>query len=210
MKDVLIESAYSVRILGEKADGSGDKTLTVEVKWQQADRINLNRRRYSRKVLENAIAAIAPKITGGEVWGSSFHPEDGIGEVDDISHIWKEVSMRPDGACVGVVEVLPTTRGKNVQKILRKGKIGMSSRGKGTLVQRTEVVEGREEKFEDVADFRLYSPGDFTLAPSVIDAGPLHQSERLIKVEGLSVYNFGDLTPDELRITGAASRKLGR
>jgi hypothetical protein len=204
MKQDISESASAIRILSEKKDENGEAVLTVEVKWQQADVVNINRRKYSRKVLETAISAILPKVKAGEVWGSSFHPEDGVGEVDDISHIWKEVSIRPDGACVGIVEVLATTRGKNVQKILRKGKIGMSSRGRGTLVP---VTTG-DEQFEEVQDdFRLLSPGDFVLSPSVPDAGNL-RTEKLITVErGLP---FGELSVDEFRLSGSKTRYLGK
>ena len=152
---------------------TGDRVLRVEVVWQKADIINNNKRRYRRSLLEREIKRLHDPISRGEVMGSAYHPKDGIGEATDVSHIWEEASMLEDGTCVGVVKVLPTSKGKDVQEILRHGgKLGMSSRGFGTTTEKQEKVDGKVVKFYEVNDdYQLKSPGDFVMSPSVPGAG---------------------------------------
>lgn len=152
---------------------SGERAVRVQVKWQHADKINANGRLYRKELLAREMEVLRPAMAEGAVFGASYHPPEQA-EVDDVSHIWESYSMAPDGECVGVVKVLPTTRGKNAQVILLAGgKLGMSSRGKGTLVKKSRAEEGKGTvEYEEVADdYKMQSPGDFVLSPSVIDAG---------------------------------------
>jgi len=212
----LLEACESVRVISEKKEADGNH-LRVLVKWQQADRINGNNRLYPRSLLQREISKISERIARQEVWGSPGHPDDGIGNPDDISHIWEKVWMTDKGECLGEVEVLPTTRGKNLQVTLKRGKIGMSSRGKGTL-----IPESRNGvTYDRVADdFNLISPGDFVLGQSVQDAGNIkvlenqpddeaekNLAEMIRDIESASNLNgHGELTDDEMRISGAKHR----
>ena len=151
---------------------SGDKVLRAEVKWQQAAKINVNNRRYRRTILEREIEKLLPSVKAKEVYGCSYHPKDGIGDTHEVTHLWENIWMNDAGECLGVVKVLPTHRGKDIQVIMHHGRIGMSSRGIGTTTMTTDMVENEKKTFEDVNDdFRLKVPGDFVLYPSVPDAG---------------------------------------
>jgi hypothetical protein len=151
---------------------TGDKVLRAEVKWQQAAKINVNNRRYRRTILEREIEKLLPSVKAKEVYGCSYHPKDGIGDTHEVTHLWENIWMNDDGECLGVVKVLPTHRGKDIQVIMHHGRIGMSSRGVGTTTMTTDMVENEKKTFEDVNDdFRLKVPGDFVLYPSVPDAG---------------------------------------
>jgi len=173
-REILEYIPTTCQILGEGTDKKGEQTLRVLVKWQQAGKINGNKRRYRKELLEREIERLSPLMKGGEVWGSSYHPEDGVGKVSDITHSWEKVWMEPSGECFGEIEVLPTSSGKDLQVVLRKGKIGMSSRGRGTLTLTKDTLEGKEVEFDDVNDdYHMITPGDFVLGPSVDDAGPV-------------------------------------
>jgi len=161
------------KILEESIDPKTQKkSLRVEVKWQQADAINSNKRRYRKEILEREINKLAPKIQNGEVMGSSYHPE-GWGQTDDIASIWEKIWMNNDGACMGHLKVIPTLRGENVITILQNGgKLGMSSRGFGTVTPRTDIINGISETFDDVNDdYHLAVPGDFVISGSVGGTG---------------------------------------
>ena len=173
------------RILSEKVDeATGERVMRVQVKWQMADVINGNRRRYSKAILQREITRLTPLIEQGRVSGASFHPE-ALGELDDISHLWESIRMEQDGACTGVVKVIPTVRGKNAQAIIKAGgHIGMSSRGTGSVTKKEEVVDGKKVMVEEVNnDFVLHSPGDFVLSPSVLDAGVMRMMESRLDGE---------------------------
>lgn len=176
-KPLLLEvSAPDVRVLEEIKDPStGESALRVAVKWQHAGVINGNGRRYRKEILQREIERLRPMMEKGMIFGATYHPQQGDAAVDDVSHIWESATIEPDGACVGVIKVLPTARGKNAQAIIRHGgRIGMSSRGYGTVTVKEETVDGKEVKVEEVNDdFVLKSFGDLVLTPSVPDAGTL-------------------------------------
>ena len=147
---------------------TGDKVLRVEVKWQHADIINTNNRKYKKELLQREMDRLQSAIKEGEVYGASYHPQSGSAEVDDVSHIWEKVYMNDAGECLGIAKVLPTQRGKNAQVLIKNGKIGVSSRGYGTTTARTTTKNGKSVNFSEVnEDFKLISPGDFVLTPSV-------------------------------------------
>ena len=174
------------KILSEEVDPqTKDTILRAEVKWQQAGIINNNGRRYSRKILEREIKRLEPALKEGSVYGASYHPQGGDAQVDDISHLWESVRMEKDGSCLGVIQVLPTERGKNAQVLLKAGgKIGISSRGYGTVTAKTEEVEGRTVKVDEVnEDYQMVSPGDLVLSASVPGAGVRRMLEAKMKTE---------------------------
>jgi len=167
-------SAPECKVLEEQVDDvTKDRIMRVEVKWQHADRLNGNGRIYPRSILEREINRFKPLIKEGKATGCSFHPV-GEGKIDDITHLWEDVWMEPDGSCMGTIKILPTDKGRNAQVLIRNGgHIGLSSRGVGTVSTRRMAVDGVEEKIVEVVndDYILESPGDFVLTPSVPDAG---------------------------------------
>ncbi len=167
-------SAPECKVLEEKVDEvTKDRVMRVEVKWQHADKLNGNGRIYPRSILEREIERFKPLIAEGRASGCSFHPV-GEGKIDDITHLWENIWMEQDGACMGVIRILPTDKGRNAQVLIRNGgHIGLSSRGVGTVSPKRMAVDGIDEKEVEVVneDFSLESPGDFVLTPSVPDAG---------------------------------------
>lgn len=185
-KPLLLEiTAPEARIIDEKVDeATGDRVTRVEVKWQHAGVINGNGRRYRKELLQREVDKLLPMMEKGMVFGATYHPK-GEAEVDDVSHIWESVEMKPDGSWLGIVKILPTDRGKNAQAIVRHGgRIGMSSRGYGTVTSKEEVIEGKTVKVDEVNDdFSLKSFGDFVLTPSVPDAGTMNILEAHFEKE---------------------------
>lgn len=184
-REILEYMPGTCEILSEGKDKQGSDTLRAKVLWQAAGVINGNKRRYRKEILEREIKRLTPKIAEGEVWGCSYHPEDGVGRVQDISHQWQKVWLdEKTGECFGELEVLGTSAGKDLQVLLRKGKIGMSSRGRGTLTKMTEKINGVEETFDDVNDdYQMLTPGDFVLGPSVENAGVIQILESQLNAE---------------------------
>jgi len=205
MANLLLEMVSpEMRILSEEVDErTGDRTLRVAVKWQEAGIINGNRRRYSKPILQREITRLEPMIREGRVMGCSFHP-DNEAEVNDVSHLWESIRMEPNGVCTGVVKVLPTSKGKDVQTIIKAGgHIGMSSRGHGTVTPKEETIDGKVIRFEDVnEDFQLRVPGDFVLSPSVLGAGVVKVMEAQAGIAGEP--KLEDFSSDLNRLSEAA------
>jgi len=152
----------------------------VTVIWQKADTINSNGRLYPRNILEREVERINQKISKGEtIYGQAFHPEDGFGKTTDISHEWKKVWMEDDGVCKGIISLLDTDKGKDIKAILSNGrKLGISSRGLGSTVEKE--IDGKKIR-EIQPDFKLLSPGDWVVAPSVQGAGNIQESLLLME-----------------------------
>jgi hypothetical protein len=164
----------------ERTNANGEKEVDCLVKWQQADQINGNGRLYPRPILEREIKKIQADIDIGEtVYGHPFHPPDGVGTSDEISHEWKKVWLNEKGEALGQLTVLPTSRGKDIQILISGGrKLGISSRGFGKTVEKIEQKTGK--KYQEVQDdFSLSVPGDWSLRPSVAGAGTCAEELRL-------------------------------
>lgn len=162
-----------VKILKETLDEkSGDPTLKVQVKWQQADKININNRSYPEKILRSEIERIQENVNAGRVTGSAYHPSGRDANTIDVSHKWDKVWMEDDGSCLGIATIIPTSVGKEVITLIKNGvNPALSSRGYGTTQKKSKVIDGKNVAFEQVnEDFKLVSPGDFVLSPSVKDA----------------------------------------
>ena len=162
-----------VKILKETLDEkSGDSTLKVQVKWQQADKININNRSYPEKILRSEIDRIQEKLPKGQVTGSAYHPSGRDANTIDVSHKWDKIWMEEDGSCLGELTIIPTTVGKTVITLIKNGvNPALSSRGYGTTTKKSKNVDGKNVAFDEVnSDFKLVSPGDFVLSPSVKDA----------------------------------------
>jgi len=186
--------------IGEKTDKKG---LRVRVKWQQEatdndPKINRNGRSYPKGLLAREVARLAPKLENGEILGAAYHPTDGVGETTDVSHKWDKVWVESDGSCMGEITVLPTSKGNDIITQLQAGvKLGMSSRGFGTVTEKEKEINGKKIKYNEVNnDYKLESFGDWVLKPSVDDAGfkALIESieSQTTESEDLNIKNIGD------------------
>ena len=153
-------------ILKETIDEkTNDRTMRVRIKWQHGDIVNKNGRLYTKEILQREMDRLAEGVTEGAVFGASYHPVGADAEVNDVSHIWNKLWMEEDGSCMGEATILPTTNGKDAQIIIKHGgRIGISSRGTGTVTKRQKDGKSIEQVNDD---YHMLSPGDMVLAPSV-------------------------------------------
>jgi hypothetical protein len=164
--------AVNATILEESLDEhSREPTMRVQVKWQHGGIVNRNGRLYTKEILQREIDRLQEQIGNGEIYGASYHPATGVANINDVSHIWNKVWMDENGECYGECTVLPTRTGKDAMVLIKHGRVGVSSRGAGTVTKKTGKVGGKMASYDEVnKDFRLLSPGDFVLTPSVPDA----------------------------------------
>jgi hypothetical protein len=181
-----------------------DQILHAEVKWQHAGMRNNNGRRYRKEILQREMGKLSSLCEQGAVFGAAYHPKTGEAESTDTSHIWRKIWMTSEGECLGNIDILPTTHGKDIQAIIKAGgKLGMSSRGFGTVTSKIEEVDGHDVHIDEVNDdYKLVSPGDFVLNASVGDAGirKLMEQSMLREAETSDDNGKGDqkMTIEEL------------
>ena len=123
-------------VIVEKA-ANGKKNLIIEGVFMQANKKNRNGRVYERKVLESAVNKyIKEQVQTGRAVGELNHPDGPTINLDKVSH--KITDLRWEGNdVVGKASILQTPMGKIVEGLLEGGvKLGVSSRGMGTLVNK--------------------------------------------------------------------------
>ena len=162
MKLITEEIQNAEYIVEESKDGK--KNYAIKGIFMQADVKNRNGRVYPQEVLQREVVRYNREfINKNRAFGELGHPEGPTVNFERVSHMIK--SLYPDGKnFMGEAKVLDTPYGKIVKNLIDEGaKLGVSSRGMGTLYQR-----GGANYVKD--DFYLATAADIVAAPSAPDA----------------------------------------
>jgi hypothetical protein len=123
-----------------EAKQNGSKDYFIEGVFMMADAPNRNKRIYESKILKPAVEKyITEQVKTGRAVGELNHPEGPTINLDKVSHLITD--LRFEGAnVVGKAKILNTPMGQIVKGLLEGGvKLGVSSRGMGSLVERNGV-----------------------------------------------------------------------
>jgi hypothetical protein len=148
-------------IAESKTDG-GD--VYIEGVFMQAEKPNRNKRKYSRKILQAAVAEYVEKqVKTGRAVGELNHPDTPIVNYKEASHRILSLEWQGNNV-VGKALILNTPNGKIVKGLLEGGvQLGVSSRGMGSL---KSPVGGVSEVNDDF----VLSTIDIVQDPSAPDA----------------------------------------
>tara|TARA_B100001564_G_scaffold282768_1_gene245357 strand:- start:159 stop:785 length:627 start_codon:yes stop_codon:yes gene_type:complete len=138
--------------------------LIVKGVLQRAEAKNQNGRVYPREILTREAKKYHKEfISQRRAMGELDHPESSVVNLQNVSHNIKDMHWEGDNL-LGTVEVLSTPAG-NILKELFKGniKLGISSRGMGSVETVTEDNGGQSQEVQD--DFELIA-FDFVSNPS--------------------------------------------
>ena len=180
------EAVDEVEYITEAKEGGG-KNYKIKGIFLQADIKNRNGRVYPMEILEKEVARYNKKfINENRAYGELGHPEGPTVNLERVSHMVTE--LYPDGKnFVGEAKIMETPMGKIVKNIMNEGgKLGVSSRGMGSLNQKNGANYVRD-------DFYLATAADIVADPSAPNAF----------VEGIMegkewVWNNGALIESEL------------
>lgn len=152
-----------IQILTEEAT-PGKKNYYIEGVMLQADIKNRNNREYPMEVLEPEVKRYSDTfVKQKRAFGELGHPEGPVINLERVSHMITD--LRREGKnFIGRAKIMDTPYGKIVQNLIDEGaKLGVSSRGMGTLEQK----EGRSFVKND---FQLATAADIVADPSAPDA----------------------------------------
>ena len=180
------EAVDEVQYITE-AKENGGKNYKIKGIFLQADIKNRNGRVYPMEVLEKEVGRYNKKfINEKRAYGELGHPDGPTVNLERVSHMVTE--LYPDGKnFVGEAKIMETPMGKIVKNIMNEGgKLGVSSRGMGSLNQKNGANYVRD-------DFYLATAADIVADPSAPNAF----------VEGIMegkewVWNNGALVEAEL------------
>ena len=180
------EAVDEVEYITEAKEGGG-KNYKIKGIFLQADIKNRNGRVYPMEILEKEVSRYNKKfINENRAYGELGHPEGPTVNLERVSHMVTE--LYPDGKnFIGEAKIMETPMGKIVKNIMNEGgKLGVSSRGMGSLNQKNGANYVRD-------DFYLGTAADIVADPSAPNAF----------VEGIMegkewVWNNGALIESEL------------
>ena len=141
----------------------GSSNYFIEGIFMQSEKKNRNGRVYPKKTLMDEVKRYNETyVKNNRAMGELGHPEGPSVNLERVSHIIKELKI--EGAdVIGKAKILDTPYGKIVKSLMDEGaKLGVSSRGMGSLKQRNGINEVQ-------GDFMLAAV-DIVSDPSAPDA----------------------------------------
>ena len=157
------EAVEEVQYISEDKEGGG-KNYKIKGIFLQADIKNRNGRVYPMEVLEKEVNRYNKKfINEKRAYGELGHPEGPTVNLERVSHMVTE--LYPDGKnFIGEAKIMATPMGEIVKSLMQEGgKLGVSSRGMGSLDQRNGANYVRD-------DFYLATAADIVADPSAPNA----------------------------------------
>ena len=160
---LITETTHEVQLVSEAKEDGSSKNYFIEGIFMQADKKNRNGRKYPGKILEKEVkrynkAYVEPRRAMGELG----HPDGPTVNLERVSHLIENLNV--DGSdVIGRAKILETPYGKIVKNLMDEGaKLGVSSRGMGSLKQKGD--------YNEVQDDFMLSAVDIVADPSAPDA----------------------------------------
>lgn len=147
-----------------EAKENGKKDYFIEGVFMQADIKNRNGRVYPKEIMAKEVKRYVKEFVNEQrAFGELGHPEGPTINLDKVSHMITE--LHEDGSnWVGKAKILSTPNGQIVKNLIDDGaKLGVSSRGLGSLEQRSDAQYVKN-------DFQLATAGDIVADPSAPEA----------------------------------------
>jgi hypothetical protein len=155
-------------------------SMVLKGTFQRANEVNANSRIYRKPVLEREVNKLMPLVQENRLLGELDHPESEVVRLQNASHMITGLSWEGNDV-IGECTLLNTPAGLTAQTLVRDGvKIGISSRGLGTL---TDIGESVQEVNDDF-DMRTF---DLVADPSTKGAFPGLQESKNYLSEGRKV-----------------------
>ena len=160
---LISEAVEEVEYITEAKEGGG-KNYKIKGIFLQADIKNRNGRVYPMEVLQKEVSRYNKKfINENRAYGELGHPEGPTVNLERVSHM--VTSLAPDGKnFIGEAKIMATPMGEIVKSLMNEGgKLGVSSRGMGSLNQKNGANYVRD-------DFYLATAADIVADPSAPNA----------------------------------------
>lgn len=160
---LITENIEDVEYITEEAK-DGKKVYSIRGIFMQADVKNRNGRVYPKEILTNEVIRYNKEfINNKRAFGELGHPEGPVVNLERVSHMINK--LYPDGNnFIGEAKILDTPYGKIVKNLIDEGaKLGVSSRGMGTLVNKNGANHVKD-------DFYLATAADIVADPSAPNA----------------------------------------
>lgn len=184
-----------------EAKKDGSKNYFIEGVFMQSNQKNKNGRIYEKKVMEKAVEKyVTEQVKQGRAVGELNHPEGPTVNLDKVSHKINDLHWQGNDV-IGKASILKTPMGQIVEGLLEGGvKLGVSSRGMGSLVQKNGA--------QYVGDDFMLSTIDIVQDPSAPSAFVNGVMEGVEWVWDNGLIHRRDIEEIETEIKSTSSRNL--
>jgi hypothetical protein len=128
MLKLITEMSYDVTL----SEGSRSKDLFIVGIFSTAEAENNNKRKYPREILERELDKIHEKVSNRYLWGELGHPPSPEINPERIAILVEGLEWKGNNV-YGKAKILDTPMGKIARTLVKEGKLGISSRGLGTV-----------------------------------------------------------------------------
>jgi hypothetical protein len=132
---LITELSYDFELVESKA-----KDPFIVGIYSSAELKNNNGRVYKRNILEREIKKVEEKTKNGTLWGELGHPPNPEINPDRIAILTQKLEWKGNDV-FGKSKVLDTPMGMIARTLTKEGKMGISSRGLGTVAEDGTVNE---------------------------------------------------------------------
>ena len=183
----------------EESDGK-KKALYLEGVYLQAEQKNRNGRIYPKAILAREVARYTKDyIKENRAYGELGHPDGPTVNLHRVSHLITGLEEQGND-WIGKAKVMDTEYGLTVKAILESGgKLGVSSRGMGSLMKKNGINEVQK-------DYHLVTAADIVADPSAHNAfvEGIMEGVEWIKINETWVPQYIDETRKKIHNTPKA------
>ncbi len=186
---LITEVVEEINILTEETNGK--KTHFIEGIFLQSNLQNRNGRVYPKEVMAKEVERYNESyVKANRALGELGHPDGPSINLDRVSHMI--VSLKEDGDnYIGKAKLMDTPMGNIAKGLIEGGaKLGVSSRGMGTLKVNNEGINEVQD------DFYLATAADIVADPSAPDAfvQGIMEGKEWVVVNGVWMEQQCDMT----------------
>jgi len=147
MKLITEYTEQDIEFVTEAATKDVPKKYYIEGSFAAYDEKNRNGRVYPKSVMEQAVNKYYEnQVKTGRAVGELNHPEGPTVNLDKVSHLITDLRIEGNKQVVGKASILDTPNGEIVKGLLDGGvKLGVSTRGMGTLAKSGDAMVVRED-----------------------------------------------------------------
>lgn len=197
---LITETTLDVRVLTE-ASTDGKKNYFIEGVFMESDARNRNGRVYPLPIMQKEVNRyITEYVATNRAIGELGHPEGPTVNLERAAHMIKELHFDRNQIC-GRAKVLDTPYGRIVKNLMDEGaKLGVSSRGMGSLIEKNGYQEVQEDFMLAAVDI-VADPS----APNAFVNGIMEGKEWVLEH---GVFKPIDLENAKNQISKSSSRNL--
>lgn len=122
-----------------KVNSTDSNNIFVEGIFSTAENKNINGRIYKKSTLEREVNKLMEKVANKCLWGELSHPSEPDVKPDRISHLIEKLEWQGNDL-IGRAKIIDTPMGNIAKTLIKEGRIGISSRGLGTVSEGDNYV----------------------------------------------------------------------